>query len=322
MDADRGLGRTPERRPGGVVILFIYLLGAAIAAAMISSGISEKRELLFALGLLGLIIVLAVAPLVFIMGKAFQAREHQSLRDEIVALRAAVERQQEFAALSDDARRALNRRRERDLLMRSIEEDILAEDWDAAMVLTTELADRFGYRADAEGFRQRIEAARSETLERKVRDAIALLDGLIIQRRWDAAFAEAGRIGRLYPDSPRSEGLRRRVEQAKAAYKGELERRFLNTAKEDRGDDAIALLKELDAYLTPEEAERYREVARGVIGKARDNLGAEFKLAVQDRRWRKAVELGERIVEQFPNSRMAEEIRSVIDGLRQRAIGS
>ena len=80
----------------------------------------------------------------------------------------------------------------------------------------------------------------------------------------------------------------------------------------------MEMLKELDAYLTEDEAGPYREVARGVIGKARDNLGVQFKLAVQDRRWDRASQLGDRIIEQFPNSRMAGEVRGMLDSIRAR----
>jgi hypothetical protein len=186
-------------------------------------------------------------------------------------------------------------------------------------VLVKELAEQFGYRSDAEEFRQRIEQARYETVQRKVNEAIARLDGLIVARRWDQATIDAARIGRLYPDSPKVEGLRHRVEHARQLYKADLERRFLLAAEEDRIAEAMALLRELDAYLTESEAEPYREVARGVIGKARDNLGAQFKLALQDHQWARAAEVGQQIVDQFPNSRMAEEVRGLIDSIRARS---
>ena len=93
-------------------------------------------------------------------------------------------------------------------------------------------------------------------------------------------------------DSPRVEGLRRRVGHARARYKMDLERRFLHAAQGEQHDGALALVKELDAYLTEDEAEPFREVARGVIGKARENLGVQFKLAVQDRDWRRALDAG------------------------------
>ncbi|GJM19588.1 MAG: hypothetical protein DHS20C14_18010 [Phycisphaeraceae bacterium] len=225
----------------------------------------------------------------------------------------------EVSALSDDARRVLNRGRERDLLRRAIEEDIGAEDWDAAMVLVKELAERFGYRVDAEEFRTRIETARFQTTDRRVSEGVAGLDLMITQHRWDDARAEAERITRLYPDSPRVDGLRHRVESARERFKGDLERRFLRAAEEERIDEAMTLLGELDHYLSEAEAAPYQEVARGVIGKARENLGVQFKLAIQDRAWGDAADVGERIIESFPNSRMADEIRGMIDELRGRA---
>ena len=96
-------------------------------------------------------------------------------------------------------------------------------------------------------------------------------------------------------------------------------RRFLLAAEEDRIPEAMDMLKELDAYLTEDESGPYREVARGVIGKARDNLGAQFKLALQDRNWSRAADIGQSIIDQFPNSRMADEVRGMIDSIRARA---
>ncbi|GIW74845.1 MAG: hypothetical protein KatS3mg103_1367 [Phycisphaerales bacterium] len=56
-------------------------------------------------------------------------------RQELRSIHAQLRSLGEQAALSDDARRVLHRTRERTLLRRAIEEDIAAEDWDAALVL-------------------------------------------------------------------------------------------------------------------------------------------------------------------------------------------
>jgi hypothetical protein len=172
---------------------------------------------------------------------------------------------------------------------------------------------------EAEEFRAKIDSMRGEMQERRVADAIARLDGLIIQRRWDVALREAARIQRSFPDSHRVETLRQRVEQARAVYKADLERRFLDAAQHLSYEEAMELLKELDGYLTEHEAEPFREVARGVIGKARENLGAQFKLAVRDKQWSRAAQLGRRIINEFPNTRMATEVREMLDGILQRA---
>jgi len=298
------------------ILVILYALALGLSVALVVTGRHE------AVGITGVLAVLTLAPVAFVTALSPQGRALRQLNVRVDELYRCVRDMSDHAALSNDARRVLNRQGERDLLRRAIEEDVANRNWDAAMVLVKELAEGFGYRADAEEFRRRIEQARSETLDREVTEAVAYLDGLIIQRRWEAAYADAARIQRLFPYSPRVEGLRVRVQSAQEAHKADLERRFLVAAQEGRVDDALALLKELDNYLTPQQAEPLRELARGVIGKARDNLGAQFKLAVQDRRWREAARIGERIIDEFPNSRMAGEVRDVIDGVRARAAGA
>ena len=90
-------------------------------------------------------------------------------------------------------------------------------------------------------------------------------------------------------------------------------------AQGERIDDAMGMLKELDQYLSPDEAGPLQEVARGVIGKSRDNLGVRFKLMVQDHQWGSAVEVGEQIIAEFPNTKMAQEVRQLVPVLRERA---
>ncbi|MBX3363740.1 MAG: hypothetical protein KF866_03145 [Phycisphaeraceae bacterium] len=298
-----------------------YVFSTLMSLAMLGWGIYALDVFFLAMGGLGLVMVGAFAPVTLLPSKSSGGAptEIAALREELRTLADAFEHMAREQALSDDARRVLNRKRERELLCKAIEEDMSAQDWDAALVLVKELAESFGYRADAEEFRTRIETSRYEHLERRVLAAIRGLDQLIADRRWDKADQEAARISRLYPDSPRVDGLRHRVHQAREAYKQDLERRFLHAAREERLDDAMDLLKEMDAYLSESEGQRLQEVARGVIGKARENLGAQFKLAVHDRRWRHAAEIGGRIIEEFPNTRMAEEVRGLIDGIRAKA---
>ncbi|MBX3323844.1 MAG: hypothetical protein KF757_12730 [Phycisphaeraceae bacterium] len=301
-----------------ISLFYLVLIGACVWSLLL--GMRDGDSTRITLSTIGLIVFLGSAPIAVVLGA--RGSGGAAAETDVGELVRAIEQLAKEQVLSDDARRVLNRGRERELLRRAIEEDISAEDWDAAMVLVKELAERFGYRTDAENFRSRIETARYQTLERRVDEAIRGLDGMIVGRRWEDALSEAARISRLYPDSPRIEGLRHRVVQAQARYKQDLERRFLLASEQDRAEEALSLLKELDHYLTEPEAEPYREVAKGVIGKARENLGVQFKLAVQDRQWARAADVGDRIIAEFPNSRMAQEIREMIDGIRERAAGT
>jgi len=304
----------PQARPS-YWALTAYIAMGAIALALALHGFVNSLPEFAAGGMLGLIVVGSLAPvgLRSNSGHPSDPRLHELLM--------AIREQSELGALSDDARRVMNRQRERDLLRRAIEEDIQSHDFEAAMILVKELAERFGYRADAEEFRHRIETARFQTQQHRIASDISRLDRIIADRDWDEAMAEASKITRLYPDSDRVSGLRHRVETARQRHKEELERRFLQAADEEDTSEALELLKELDQYLTEEEAEPFQEVARGVVGKARENLGVKFKLAVKDKRWSEAAEVGQKIIDEFPNTRMADEIRGAIDGIRTRATG-
>lgn len=308
-----------RRGPGGAfvgAVVWIVLLMAGVVIG-VSIGRIEAAN-----GVLILGIVAALTPLTLMvawrMGEVgSETRQTQQMRELIGAVQTLTQE----GGLSEGAKRVLHRRQERELLRRAIEQDIADEDWDAAMVLVKELAERFGYRADAEEFRARVERARAQTLDRHVVDALATLDEHIRRRRWPEAYAEAARVVRLYPDSHRVDGLRERVDEARLRYRKELERRFLLASEREQVDEAMEMLKELDLYLTPIEAEPFQEVARGVIGKLRENLGVRFKLAVQDHLWEEAISLGEKITREFPNTRMAQEVRELMPTLRERAEG-
>lgn len=320
--APTGAGAARSKRspvPGALatlayLIVAVFSMGMVLAGAGVFASISASMELR-AIGYLGLALVLTTAPIAWALFQRSGTGGDERMARTLSDLADVVRRVDESAALSPDARRVLNRRQERELLCRAIEEDIQSQAWDAAIVLCNELAGRFGYRADAEEFRTRIEMARSEIMDRRVTDAIARLDGLIVQRRWDVALQEAARIGRLFPESPRVENLRARVQQARGVYREDLERRFLEAARGERTDEAMSLLKELDGYLSESDAERFREVARGVVTKARENLGAQFKQSVQARDGRTAVLLGRRIINEFPNTRMAQEVQQIWEAI-------
>ncbi|MFW6032269.1 MAG: hypothetical protein ACOCTI_02725 [Phycisphaeraceae bacterium] len=221
--------------------------------------------------------------------------------------------------LSDTAKRIAYRQQDLQALRRTIEHDIDAGHHDAAMVLVSELAQTYGYREEAETYRERITAARAAKQEASISEATARVEDIIARHDFDRAAREAAKLRRLYPDSEQTKHIARRVAQARESYKQQLEREFLEAAEQEDVDRAMSILKEMDRYLTEEEAAPLRETARGVIGKRRDNLGVQFKMAVHNHQWIGAVRIGDQIIRDFPNTRMAEEVRGMIDLLRQRA---
>ncbi|MEM7682074.1 MAG: hypothetical protein AAF288_08960 [Planctomycetota bacterium] len=221
--------------------------------------------------------------------------------------------------VSETGKRIAFRGEDIDLLRRTIQEDIEKQDFDAAMVLVGELSETFGYTEEAEKYREQLEVARQSQQEVKIRQAEAKLDEILARRDFDQASAEAKKLMRIFPESLEVQKLPQRVADAREGYKVDLERQFLEAAQREEVDRAMELMAELDQHLSDRDAEPFRETARGVIGKQRDNLGVQFKLAVHDREWLAAVRIGEQIIQQFPNTRMAAEVREHLDSLRRYA---
>ncbi len=237
---------------------------------------------------------------------------------EVVSLLRSIN---ERLLISDTAKQIAYRDKEHQALKAAIRSDVDKRDFDAAMVLAMKISKEYGYLEEGEAFREEILAARAAEMEHKVTEAIDHFEKILTSHEWEHASREADRIQRLYPDSPLVRSLSHRVTEARERHKRELEREFLSAAERDDVERALDLLKELDRYLTPAEAEPFRETARGVIGKKRDNLGVQFKLAIHDKEWVAAVKSGEQIIKEFPNSRMADEVRGMLDLLRERAAG-
>jgi hypothetical protein len=319
---DAVFGKTqPIRRVSSAQWLVVAISTLCYGAALVASILMIRKGESLA-GFIGVALVLTLLPvaIVLIVRWVHGSSRGTSNSGDLEALQSELQRLVAQSQLSDDAKQVLFRQHERDMLKRAIEDDITNQDWDGAMVLVNRLANRFGALQLSEEYRQRIERARFETTNQAVIAAVAQVENLMAAGHWDAAIAEAQKVQRLFPSVTKVANLDHRVIAVRMTHKQELERSFFLAAQEGKADEAMERLRQLDQYLTPEEAEPLREMARGVIGKARDNLGAQFKLALQDKQWNSAAEIGEKIIAQFPNSRMAGEVRDVIDGIRQRAI--
>jgi len=245
----------------------------------------------------------------------------RSLESNLASANEHLKQISERLLISEAAKRITCRDKDRQALRQAIEEDLSRGDFDAALVLVNEMAKTYGYALEAEEFRERIQNARAASLNARIAQSMVGFENLLNNAEWDKAHAEAAKIQRLYPDAPQVRDLPRRVKEAWQARKHDLERRLLQSASHDDVEGAMEALRELDRYLTPQEAAPFLEVARGVIGKKRQNLGVQFKLAIQDREWTQAVAVGEQIIREFPNTKMADEVRSTIDILRERAAG-
>lgn len=291
---------------------------AVLALAAAVYGIAAGDPLVAAAGLLGGTLVGVTAALALQMSEIATASQHapRDGHDESVDLLRQIH---EHTILSDTAKRVLYRDRELELLRRVIEDDIHRSDYNAALRLCDDMANVFGYREEAEAFRSRIESSRHERYEAQVHAALEELDGHLQHRDWRSAHEIAARIRRLFPEAHVSQVVENRINRARDEHKNELEIAFRDAAEREDFELAMERLRQLDRYMSPEEAEELSELAQTVVSKHRDNLGMQFKLAVSDRRWSDAARVGDAITAEFPNTKMAEEVRSMIDVIRTRA---
>jgi hypothetical protein len=221
--------------------------------------------------------------------------------------------------LSDRAKTVAFREKDRDVVRRAVREEIARQDWEAALALVHEIDNVFGYKAEAERFRDEINGKRQEIVQRQIGEYTAAVDRFTAAEAWGPAFQEAQKIMALYPQNEQVMRLPEEIEGRRQARKKQLLDAWHDAIGRHDVDGSIEILKRLDLYLTPAEAESMQETARGVFKEKINLLRAQFSMAVQDHRWDEALKLGEVIINEFPNSRMAQEVRDMMDMLKQRA---
>ena len=136
---------------------------------------------------------------------------------------------------------------------------------------------------------------------------------------WPRAQHEIDRLLNALPDDPRVLGLLDRMKALKEQHKQELKAAWGEAVRKHDTDHAIDVLKELDQYLSPAEGQSLQASARNVFKEKLLQLGIQFRFAVNERRWQDALSSGLDLIREFPNARMANEVREAMDTLRERA---
>ena len=287
--------------PGSMMVFIVTYI--FVYGALLVGGLAIVR---LSMGM----IRMALAPL-------HQTRELQAQRT-IELLQSINEK----LSISETARQIIYREQDLKTLHKTIREDIDKGEYDAALALVDTIDETYGFREQAETYRNEIRAARDQSMQRKVDEQFARLDDLIKANRWEDAKRHAGKIERLYGDTARGRTASRYCADARDKFKLQLEREFLESTQRGDTERAMELLNQLDQHLSEEEAAPFQEAARGVFGQKRHNLAFQFKLAILDKEWTTACNVGEEIMSSFPNTKMAKEVNQVIDVLRARAAGA
>jgi len=221
--------------------------------------------------------------------------------------------------ISDTARSITHREAEREAVRQAIREEMYGGDWEAALYLIDEMERRFGYAQEAKAMRVELAQVREMTIEEKIGEALSHIENLMNEYCWERAGEESERLMKLFPRHEQVVTLPAELNRRRMARKQELIRQWNAAVVRDEIDKGIEILTELDQYLTREEAQSLQDSARHVFKARLLNLGVRFSLAASESRWRDALEIGLHLRQEFPNSRMAQEVADKIDTLRVRA---
>jgi hypothetical protein len=219
--------------------------------------------------------------------------------------------------ISETAKAIAFREDDKQSLSDAVFEKLKQQDFRAAYDIIDEISKRSEYEELAVELRQQADKYRVSTEQERTEQTITYIESLLDAGRWASASAQIESMIKAHPESEKAKALRYKLVEMKERRKRMLLASWDEAVKHQETDRSLEILKELDMYLTPNEALALQEAARDAFRTKLHNLGVRFSLAVSERQWTSALEIGRQIIQDFPNSRMSVEIRDKLDVLQQ-----
>ena len=291
-------GRGPEEAERGTVPQVIWLIGGLALLAAVLAIVLRTFKILDVLEDCGA----SLERMAEVMEKSAEALAQIS----------------QNTRLSETAKTIASREADRQSLREAVLEKLHQQEFDSTYEIIDEISHSSIYTELAEQLRAEADKYRDATDQERINQVIAHIERLFEDYQWPKASALTERLIKAYPNSEKAKSMRQRLLDKKEERKKELLNAWDDAVKNELTDRSLEILKELDLYLTPNEGLALQEAARDVFRNKLHSLGVQFSLAVTGKQWDKAVEVGEQIINDFPNSKMAEEIREKWDILKQR----
>jgi hypothetical protein len=310
---------------------WIYALVSVAALAVFGVGLylvllnpGQNRWAMLAAGCLSLIAVGVTWPIAHAIraqraDRVSGAELAQRMQERLDQMCTLMGRVSESQLLSDRAKSVAFREKDRDAIRRAVNEEMSRGEWEAAFALADQFEQAFGSKTEADRFRNEIRARQNEDVNRQIGEGVAVIDRHVRNEQWTAAAREAEKIRERFPNNEHVLGLPAEIERRRQSHKQQLLQSWHEAVARHDTDGSIDILRQLDSYLTPAEAESMQDTARSVFKEKLNNLVAQFGTSIREHRWAEAVRVGEQIQAEFPNSRAAQEVKEKMDMLRQRA---
>ncbi|MBE0537790.1 MAG: hypothetical protein IH624_19190 [Phycisphaerae bacterium] len=221
--------------------------------------------------------------------------------------------------LSDAAKEIAFRDTERMELAEAVLSKLHQHDFEETYSMVRAMAQTDKYRGLAEQLGKTADSYRNATEKERIGQVMSHIDGLCVQYRWNQAAAQIENLIQAFPYSEEAKLMPRKLRERKDRRKRDLLAMWDQAVQSKDTDRSLEILRDLDTYLTPTEGLALKESASSVFRTKLHNLGVQFALAVTERKWTDALDAGQQIVRDFPNSRMSHEIRAKMDILQERA---
>jgi hypothetical protein len=206
---------------------------------------------------------------------------------------------------------------DRQSLREAVFDKIQQQEFTAAQQIIDEIAKRPEYSDLAEQLKVQVEQYHATTDKERIRQAIAHIEKLLDNCKWARAGTQIEGLIKAYPDYEKAKLMRQILVDKKKERKKILLAAWDDAVRNQETDRSLEILKELDLYLTPNEGLALQEAARDIFRTKLHNLGVQFSLAVTEKQWNGALDIGRQIIKEFPNSKMSQEIRGKLDVLEQ-----
>ena len=311
-------------------IAIVFVLLAAAGALTIYFGIYQKPQAgwIMQLSLLFIEIIIFMAVITMlsrILHKLEQIEENSQMLEKIIATleknRNMLLQINQGSHLSEDVKTIVFRDSERQSLRETVFDKMQQKDFDSTYEIIEQIAAGTKHQKLAQQLKNEADRYRDATDKERINQVISHIEKLLDSSQWAQASIQIERLIRAEPKSAEAKNMRQKLVDKKLERKKILLSAWDDAVKREDTDRSLEILKELDMYLTPNEGLALQEAARDIFKNKLHSLGVQFSMAVSEKDWVKALAAAEQIVHDFPNSRMAEEIKANIEVLRNKVRG-
>lgn len=269
------------------------------------------------------IIIAAVITMLLKIFKLYELAQQtdsklEQLNNSIEKVREQLSEVTQNTHLSETAKQIAFRDADRQALRDAVFDKLQLQDFDTTYIIISEIAQFPRFKDLADQLRAEVDKYRGATAKERINQLISHVEKLFDDHQWAKASTQIERLIQADPKSEKTKQMRQKLVEKKEERKRILLQAWDDAIKRQATDRGIEILKELDLYLTPNEAIALQEAARDVFRTKLHNLGVQFSLAISDKQWAAALQTGQQIIHNFPNSKMAEEICGKMEILKRR----